>query len=201
MIKIQPISIDGNVKQNPIDSLTALARLAMDGNLRALVTMINGFQYSRAELELTLARCGVGDLQELVGMPHLIAAVARAFIVLPPWVQFVHKAIGRLTPNNWHRVSYALPYAIKSTDDPERMCLVNRAYKPIGVSERLGFVRYEGATPSHIRRHHFEALERAGVVSPCGSFYNSACHPSGSAANCDAYRHKIELLLAPWVAL
>jgi hypothetical protein len=192
--------VDGKVKRPTIEPLTALARLAMDGNLRALVTMINGFQYSRTELDLTLARCGVGDIQELVGMPHLIAAVARAFIVLPPWVQFVHRAIGCLTPRNWHRVSYALPYAIKSTDDPERNCLVNRAYKPIGVSERLGFVRYEQATPSHIRRHHFEALESAGVVSPCGSFYNSGCHPSANDANVEAYRHKIELLLAPWVA-
>jgi hypothetical protein len=190
---------DRNVKLPPIDTLTVWAQLAMDGELRALVAMINGLQYSRAELELTLARCGVGDLQEVVGMPHLIAAVARAFIVLPPWVQFVHKAIGRLTPRNWHRLSYTLPYAIKPTDDPERMCLVNRAYKPIGVSERLGYVRYEGATPSFIWRHHAEALERAGAVSPCGSFYNSGCHPSGNAANVEAYRHKIEMLLAPWV--
>lgn len=114
----------------------------------------------------------------------------------PPWVQIVVAALAAKRPRR-----ETLPYRLEATSDPDRFCVVHRAYKPIGTpwDQRWVRVNYNAYPGHHVSRAHFDWLRDVGAMSEGGWFFNDANSPWDSAADLREYRAKLMLLLKPWL--
>jgi hypothetical protein len=114
----------------------------------------------------------------------------------PPWVQIV---VAALAAKRARRQD--LPYRLEQTSDPDRLCVVSRGYKPVGIpwERRLDRVNYDDYPGHHVSRAHFDWLRDVGAASESGYFFADSNAPWISAAHFRDYRAKIMFLLKPWL--
>lgn len=124
------------------------------------------------------------------------------------WVAIVRDALTRAQKWNWadsaegiytRRRSVAargLPYCLHATALPDVRCVVNRRYRHVGSPPDTRWSDYEAATGWHVSRACFERLRDAGAIDERGYFFSDTNRPWKSRADFNAYRAKIETLLA-----
>jgi hypothetical protein len=114
------------------------------------------------------------------------------------WAQIVDTA---LQGASWPRLRkvwprpVGLPYCLHATDDPNVRCVVNRQYKPLGVSAPE-WVDYGAARNCHVAADVFNALHTAGVVDERGYFFRDGTEPWYSSEAFDVYFDKMDRLLS-----
>ena len=120
----------------------------------------------------------------------------------PLWTCMVYRVAVMATPARirWRGpLFHLMPYCLHPTADPQRRCIVNRDYKPIGYA-RCGWADYELADDQHITAREFDALHAAGVVDAGGYLHGEHDGPRSRSipGAFSAYRAKLYAMLAPY---
>jgi hypothetical protein len=114
------------------------------------------------------------------------------------WASALFDALNRCTPKQADKRRAVLPYLLQTMDaEPEWAVVLNRDYKPVGVTRR-DYVRYEEYPEAHIHVELYRLLEpRPNIYSYY--FFNDANPPWDSPGCLQKYREKIKDLLSPWI--
>lgn len=119
----------------------------------------------------------------------------------PPWVSLVLDALSdNLTPAAAEGRRNALPYCIRPTSTPGKLCVVNRQYKALTTGANPTWTDYEAATDCHIDAAWLQALQLAGAVDEGGYLFGGSLAPwSVRPWRVNAYRQRLAALVAPWI--